>query len=161
MNKHRTHNFYSLRRDQFFFLKKKQTCWGHLNSYNWAQLISTLAFSITKLAVWCLASTLARTSYASSDTSLVPDGIPTEPRQDAIEGRLWLTNGGLSRQMLAGFLLMRPFAWVTPLNEIVPIKACIPKEVGLKSQRIGVRFLNLGRGLILMEPPNVNPTKWD
>lgn len=51
--------------------------------------------------------------------------------------------------MLAGFLLMRPFAWVTPLNEIVPIKVCIPKEVGLQSQRIGVRFLNLGRGSYL------------
>lgn len=62
--------------------------------------------------------------------------------------------------MLAGFLLMRPFAWVIPhLNEIVPTKVCIPKEVGLQSQRIGVRFLNLGRGLILLEPPNVNPTK--
>lgn len=46
-----------------------------------------------------------------------------------------------------------------PLNEIVPTKVCIPKEVGLQSQRIGVRFLNLGRGLILLEPPNVNPPK--
>lgn len=112
MNKHGTHNtLYSQKRSV-----KNKTCWGHLNSYNWAQLISIWVSSITKLAVWLLASTLARSSYAWSDTSLVLDGVPTEPGQDVIEVRLWLTNGGLSRQMLAGFLLMRPFAWMTPLK---------------------------------------------